>query len=348
MLHKLVRIAGDTALYRLVSRDFLNDYYIVSGEGTRRMMTSPEVVGFDCYTAMLEPMQGALKALFGGLDRAAILTILRGGLNYPLEECCHRCGVRVDNINFLSCERIIRSGVIEGLDIRYEKLHPEKDCTLMIGDILASGDTLHKCLLHTVEAFRAAGGSLRRLIFFTIGGTRTFTLMEDLTRHIRTVWPEFEGVSCIFFEGAFTVYEDKGVTGVNIPMIDFGWKDGVISPEFREYVLDYEYAPALLEKCIIYDGGARRYELAAHYREVVEYWEDLLAAAARADYGAFIAEKIGYSAATYEEWLDLNGYSADMNLEPLYDKEQQYLARLRSRSLAEICSSRLEQLKPLI
>ena len=345
---KLVSYKKEIGLYGLVSDFFINRYYAISSEGTRHMMASPEVVGFDCYKAMLKPMNDALKALEPDLKKATILTILRGGLNYPLEECCHSCGIRIDNINFLSCERIIEKGVIKGLEIHYDKLHPEKDCTLMIGDILASGDTIRKCLTYAVDAFAKAGGSIRKIVFFTIGGTKAFTFFEEMTAHIRSVWPEFEGFECIFFEGAFTVYEDKGVTGVNIPMIDFGWKGGCISPEFREYVLDYKHAPALLEKCIIYDGGARRYEIGDHFEEVIGYWEDLRKAAPAADYEAFLAEKVGYARATYPEWLEICGYPAESHLETLYEKEQRYLAELRTHSLTEICEARLTQLFNLI
>lgn len=348
MFINLVRKDQETALYKLVSQDSLNDYYIISSEGTRRLMASPEVIGYDCCKAVMVPMKAALRALEPNLKKAAILTILRGGLNYPIEECCHECGIRLDNINFLSCERVIRNHVIEGLEIKYDKLHPEKDITLMIGDILASGDTIRKCLQHTIDVFAAAGGSLRKIIFFTIGGTKAFPLMEDFTRRIREMWPAFEGFECIFFEGAFTVYEDKGVTGVNIPMIDFGWKGGCISPEFREYILDYKYAPALLEKCIIYDGGARRYEIGDHFKEVIEYWEDLREASHKADYEAFLAEKVGYAQATYPEWLKICGYPAEWNLEPLYRKEQRYLAELRKQNLTAICEARLTQLFNLI
>ena len=344
MFINLVRKDQETALYKLVSKDSLNDYYIISSEGSRHLMASPEVIGYDCCTALVTPMKAALKALEPDLKKAAILTILRGGLNYPLEECCHSLGIKVDNINFLSCERVIRNHVIEGLEIKYDKLHPEKDCTLMIGDILASGDTIRKCMQHTVEEFAKAGGSIRRIIFFTIGGTKAFTLFEELSAMIREKWSAFEGFECVFFEGAFTVYEDKGVTGVNIPMIDFGWKGGCISPEFREYILDYEYAPALLEKCIIYDGGARRYEIGDHFEEVIGYWEDLRAAAPAADYDAFLAEKVGYAHASYDEWLEICGYSPDWKLEPLYNKEQKYLSDLRKQSLVEICENRLQQL----
>ena len=31
----------------------------------------------------------------------------------------------------------------------------------------------------------------------------------------------------------------------------------------------------LFEKCIIYDGGARRYEIHEHVEEVLEFWEGI-------------------------------------------------------------------------
>lgn len=347
MHHTIVRIDKETALYKLVSPDFLNDYYVISSEGTRRMMASPEVISYDCCAAMKEPIMAAFKAL-GINGKAAILSILRGGLNYPIEECCHDCGIRVDNINFMSCERVIRNRQITGLEIKYEKFAPERDCTLMIGDIIASGDTFRVCFKHFVEFILRNGGSLRRVVLFTIGGTRAFGLLEEMTGWIRSFWPDFEGFKCIFIEGIFTVYEDKGVTGVNVPMIDFGWKGGIVSPEFREFVCDYTYAPALLEKCIIYDGGARRYEIRAHFKEVEWYWRDLLEVSGKVDFDAFIAEKVGYERADYRQWLQICGYPEDAQLEGLYAKEQNYLSGLREKDLTVICEDRLKQLKKTI
>lgn len=313
-------------------------------------MASPEVVGFDSYAAMLPSTVKALEQLKSmdrkGLDRVNILTILRGGLNYPLEEACHRCGIMLTDISFMSCERIIRDGVITGLDVKYEQVHTEQDCTLLIGDIIASGATLKLCLWHFVEKFRKMGHSIRKIIFFTVGGTKAMDLMEEMTARIRTFWPGFEGFQCVFYEGCFTVYEDRGVTGVNIPDIDFGWKGGLITPEFRKYVADYTYAPALLEKCIIYDGGARRYKIGEHVEEVEAYWKDLRAVADSADYPAFLEEKAGYAMGTsYGQWLEINHYEDSESLRAVFDREQAYLASLSSRKLGDICSQRLEQLK---
>lgn len=335
--------------YSLESQALVNKYHIVTDEGTRRLMASPEVVGFSSYLAMLPPTVKALKILKEkdrrSLDRVNILTILRGGLNYPVEEACQRCGIMVPDISFMSCERIIRDGVITGLDVKYEQVRTEPDCTLVIGDIIASGQTLNLCLRHVIERFRAAGHGIRKIIFFTVGGTKAISLMESLTAEMRSYWPSFEGFECVFYEGIFTVYTDKGVTGVNIPDIDFGWKGGAISPEFRRYVLQYSYAPALLEKCIIYDGGARRYQIGIHAEEVEGYWKDLLSVADRADYPAFIAEKTGYERASYEEWLEINHYLPSDDLRAIYDMEQNYTAELKTKSLRSICEERLEQIR---
>lgn len=335
--------------YHLEESSFLNNYYIVTDEGTRRLMASPEVVGFDSYSAMVPPTAKALEILKAqdsrGFDTVNILTILRGGLNYPIEESCHRSGITLTNISFMSCERIIRDGVITGLDVKYEQVHTEPDCTLLIGDIIASGATLRLCLWHFIDRFRANGHSIRKIVFFTVGGTKAIGLMEEMTTEIRRFWPDFEGFHCVFYEGIFSVYTDKGVTGVNIPDIDFGWKDSFIAPEFRQYVADYDYAPALLEKCIIYDGGARRYKIGEHVEELTGYWEDLLAVADKADYKAFLAEKAGYADSNYEEWLELNHYEDSDDLRRIYEHEQEYLAALASQSLKDICERRLAQIR---
>lgn len=349
MPHTLQTVDKQAGFYKLAGDSFLNNYYIITAPGTRELMASPLVIGFDSYKAMLGPTMVALKQLKAldshHLDRANILTILRGGLNYPVEESCNRSGIKVTNMSFLSCERIIEDGVITGLDVKYEKLHTEPDCTLVIGDIVASGQTLELSLEHVIKRFRENGHNIRKIVFFTIGGTKAVRLMERQTAYMREFWPGFEGFDCVFYEGMFTVYEDNGVTGVNIPDIDFGWKGGTIAPQFREYILKYERHPALLEKCIIYDGGARRYEIDLHYEEVMEYWTSLRKASLTADMSAFIAEKLGYDKAGYEEWLEINHYPADADLQDLYEMEQDYAEALRGQSLTEICYTRIRQLE---
>lgn len=337
-------LSEDTSIYKLESDRICNNYYIISSRGTRRLMASPEVVGYDSYQAMGPATTAGLKYLkANGLSEGvSILTILRGGLNYPIEECCDKTGITVQGINFVSCERVIERGVITGLDIKYEKLHPVKDCVLMIGDIIASGETLRLCLGKVADIFDLFGGSFKKVVFFTIGGTKAISIMEQMTEDFRKKWPDFQGFECFFYEGIFSVYENFGVTGVNTPDIDFGWQEGIISPEFRSYIVSDPNA--LFEKCIIYDGGARRYEIYAHYDEVMEYWRALLAAAPHTRIEHFIEEKIGYSPETeYDEWLDITRLQGLAGTEELFYKEKAFIQRSSQRKLAEICNTRIAE-----
>ena len=342
-----VGLQDDTSIYELQSPQFQNKYFIISGAGTRRLMAFPEVVGFDSYSAMLPETVAALRYLFpsGSEGDVDILTILRGGLNYPVEEACHRVGIRVRDIHFLSCERIIEEHVITGLDIKYEKLRVTKNRTLVIGDIIATGDTLRMCLDQVVDRFRRKGGSIRKIIFFTIGGTRAISLMERMAERISAYFPEFEGFECFFYEGIFTVYEDKGVSGINVPNIDFGWNDGVVSPEFRNYIMDNQ--DALFEKCIIYDGGARRYEIPVHFEEVFEYWEGILERADQIDPVALTNEKLGYEGPLdFAIWLLVThlGTLPQEGLRELWEKEQALCRRAASISIKELAERRIQQI----
>ena len=68
----------------------------------------------------------------------------------------------------------------------------------------------------------------------------------------------------------------------------------------------------------------------------------------KVDFDEFIAEKVGYARADYRQWLEICGYPEDAGLEKLYAKEQNYLSRLRTKSLTAICEERLKQLKKTI
>ena len=115
-----------------------------------------------------------------GYDKQIFFLILRGALNYPLEEACYREHIRVHDISFLSSERVFEKEEIAGLEIKYSKLTMVPDSTLMIGDIIASGETLIHCLRYVTDFYRDHGARLRNIIIFTIGGTKGIDILEKL------------------------------------------------------------------------------------------------------------------------------------------------------------------------
>lgn len=338
---------GSSTIYEINTTSSANSYYVVSSPESIELLARPEVVGFNCQRCLLPSTQAFLDFLRQkeSVQRPHILNILRGGLNFPLEEACFNIGLNVCNTDFVTCERVIENGEIKGLDIKYEKIIAEQGATLLIGDIIASGETLCECLPLICRRYRDMGGSLRKVVFFTIGGTKAVGIMERMAAKIKELWPEFEGFCCIFYEGMFTVYEDHGVTGINTPDIDFYWNGGAVAPELRNYVMDNSVA--LLEKCMIYDGGARRYEMRNHIDEVLEYWTELHEIADKADFKAFVEEKLGYSLeASYEEWLEAARLAASDAHRALWQKEVVTAhALLKSTTLQAFCEQRIKAFK---
>lgn len=330
--------------YRLLGREFRNEYYIVSEAETRKLLDTPEIVGYEVYRCMV-PATSQMMYYFkdtGRVTTANILSILRGALNYPLEESCYREHIRVHDISFLSSERIFDKEELKGLEIKYSKLTMVPGSTLLIGDIIASGETLTHCLNYVISYYRENGASLRNIIIFTIGGTRGIEILEELTSEIRGFWPEFEGFIMVYYEGIFSTYQDQGVSGVNIPNVDFYWKGGIVAPEFRKETLASR--DPLFEKCVIYDGGARRYEIHEHIEEVLGFWNHMLERSGEIDFEALKEEKLGHALPiSFDDWLRVNHYT---ELESdktgwLYRQEQGFIGSLEGITLREIAEHRI-------
>ena len=295
--------------YRLEGGSFLNEYYIVSEAETRKLMNHPEVVGYEVYASLVTATSQMMYYLKEQkkITSANILSILRGALNYPLEESCYKEHIRVHDISFMSSERVFGENDEMSLDIKYCKLTMVPNSTLMIGDI---------------------------------------EILEKLTREIRTYWPDFEGFITVYYEGVFSCYEegDKGVSGINRALIDFYWKGGIIAPAFRRETLSMQNP--LFEKCTIYDGGARRYEIHEHIDEVLEFWNGILERADKIDKQALLEEKLGHALPiSYEDWVrDCHYGKLDEKLTRwLYQQERGFVESLRGISLEQIALQRIEE-----
>ena len=332
--------------YRLEGENYVNEYYVTSEAETRKLLNTPEIVGYEVYNCLIPSTSQMLYYLKEQkkVTTANILSILRGALNYPLEESCYREHIRVHDISFLSSERVFVEEEIAGLEIKYSKLTMVPDSTLLIGDIIASGETLIHCLRYVTDFYRSHGAKLRNSIIFTIGGTKGLEILEKLTQEIREFWPEFEGFITIYYEGIFSTYQDKGVSGINLPDVDFYWKDGIVAPEFRRETLSM--CSPLFEKCIIYDGGARRYEIHEHVEEVLAFWEGILKRADQIDFEELLAEKLGHALEiSYEDWIAVNHYQKIRRADTrwLYQQERGYIESVRGMSLKELAEQRIAE-----
>ena len=87
-------------------------------------MNHPEVVGYEVYASLVTATSQMMYYLKEKkkITSANILSILRGALNYPLEESCYKEHIRVHDISFMSSERVFENGEMTGLEIKYCKL----------------------------------------------------------------------------------------------------------------------------------------------------------------------------------------------------------------------------------
>ena len=257
----------------------------------------------------------------------------------------------VSDLNQASVDEIVAAGAKAATNAEIGEtcdvvLTMVPNSTLMIGDIIASGETLVQCLRYVTDYYRRQGAQLRNIVLFTIGGTQGIEILEKLTREIRTYWPDFEGFITVYYEGVFSCYEegDKGVSGINRALIDFYWKGGIIAPAFRRETLSMQNP--LFEKCTIYDGGARRYEIHEHIDEVLEFWNGILERADKIDKQALLEEKLGHALPiSYEDWVrDCHYGKLDEKLTRwLYQQERGFVESLRGISLEQIALQRIEE-----
>ena len=342
-----VFLEDEVSLFRLKA-DYKNRYYIVSDPKITKLLNSPEVIGYDVHKAMVPTTVKTLKYLDSQslLHPLNIFNILRGALNFPMEESSYLGGLKVHNISFLSCERVFQGKEVTGLDARYSKLTTVDKGTLLIGDIIASGDTFTHCIKYVLQHYKQNDVSLKNIVYFTIGGKRGIELAENLTDEIRKFWPNFEGIIGIFYGGIFDCYETKGVIGFQRPMIDFYWGDGIVDPYYRRTTL--EATDRIFEKCIIYDGGARRFEIDEHIAEVTEYWEGILEKANEINLFELLAERLGHQLdISYEDWVKSNHYDLldEKLLRELYNEEKQFIKNLEVSgvTLEQIAKRRLSE-----
>ena len=104
------------ACYKLAGGNYVNEYYVVSEAETRKLLNTPEIVGYEVYDCLI-PSTSQMLYYFKEQKKvttANILSILRGALNYPLEESCYREHIRVHDISFLSSERVFADEEIAG------------------------------------------------------------------------------------------------------------------------------------------------------------------------------------------------------------------------------------------
>ena len=237
--------------------------FVVSNEDSCRLISCPELVGLDVQKSLYHATVDFLSYLqnSGSLSKINIVNILRGGLNFPLENACASLDSTIPDVSFVTSERM-SIGEVVSLQMKYKKVIPSPHSSVLIGDIIASGSTLTNTIDYLSECYDAYGICPKNIVVFTIGTYKTLNTIRKIDSVLRSRWPSCEGIVPVFYEAIFNVYENCGLTGLNTIGLDFYMADALVLPHLR---LSYQRRKStIFEKCAIYDGGDRRFNPEAH------------------------------------------------------------------------------------
>lgn len=320
--------------------------YIISNLSTRQLLGKPELVGYDICEKLLVPIKDMLCFFKKEqiLSNINVVNILRGGLNFPIERACFTEELNVEEVSFLTSERIFVDDKVSRIESKYRKIADVPDATIILGDIIASGETLYNTIKYITEEYINYKNKIKKIIIFTIGTNNAITLIQKLEKELKALWKEFEGIHIVFFEAVFTTYFSSGITGLNLPYVDFTFKNGILAPEYRKILIENPYT--IFEKCAIYDGGARRFEKKIHINTILKYWNDLYLIADKISLQKFYNEKMGDAFLNLEDWINLNNYKEldKKEIASLYFCEKDYFEILQKLNLKRISGDRYEQL----
>jgi len=285
-------ITGDSTLKR----------YVASTNETIDILNKPEVVGQDFRNKLMNGVSKILKCLPHGFDEefdedhVDVLHFLRGGLNFGLMEALNKAyGFNTHSASFMSSERKKQEGKWKIKDDQYSKLSVHPCSTIFIGDISATGVTLKsglaklyeqtsgeenlpnfvkECLFQGIEDKQKKEKiPLKNLVLFTIGCKEIEDVLETYHQLFCKTFKEYENTYVIYLEGRFKLASDSDSLRIKITDTDLLRYPALLSPEFE--LSQYSSLAYPLERCIIYDGGSRSFNVKKHMREVVEYWETL-------------------------------------------------------------------------
>lgn len=301
--------------------------FLFSTEETRAIVNNPLVYGFEYTEKLRTGIEHFLRKYQEFLSKPLhsskvnIVHFLRGGLNFCLREAfAHAYSWNDHGCSFLSSQRSVdENGRWYVHEDDYAKITIPKKSTIVIGDVVATGVTLDHGLQKLTQIIKSQGGSIQRVLFFTIGCHKAEKILEKYAEKWRQIFSDFEGIDLVYIEGKFHLADTKTKAAIKILGTDLLRKECVMAQAFIDSQSEKDTYP--LERCTIYDAGSRAFDIPEYKDDVVEYWEEVLS----------LAEQGVSAAELLEERFPL--------------ATEQMKADYKKIDLADLCKRHLENLK---
>lgn len=254
--------------------------FIASTPQTRIISNDPTVAGIR-YTERLQKAVHSVLANFefGLVEReTVVLNILRGSLNFGLRDALAEAYHWFrHNTSFISAQRARDDQNKESWHITekgYKKIYFPAQTSLVMGDVVATGTSLHFALNEIIKAAVEQHCQLKNFVFFTYGGVKAETIFREIDEKCRKLFPEYEQTYVIYFEGRFTVPDINTKLSIRLTGTDLLRYKALMAPEFVES--QYENPSFPLERCTIYDAGSRAFWIPEYVDDVISYWQQTL------------------------------------------------------------------------
>lgn len=266
----------DCALYSL---DDSRNSFVVSTKESRAICNDPLVFGVEYTKKLTKACTHALSVLELSLEEREtnVVHLLRGGLNFGLREALGTAfGWNRHGSSFLSAQRQRCEDNPEEWEItecEYQKLDLPKKVSFVLGDVVASGASLKHGLLTLLDAALDQRSHIVSILFFTIGGPRTRSVVRQVDKEMKRHFPDFKGTTIVYLEGRFPVAAPETELSIKLTGTDLLRHGQALAPEFLES--QYENSAYPLERCTIYDAGSRAFDPDHYLRDVLDYWREV-------------------------------------------------------------------------
>lgn len=257
--------------------------YIFSTQPSRKILNVPEVLGCEFTRELRNSITRSLKffpetGLIRNLDPRSISVIhfLRSGLNFGLREALYDAfGFNTHLSSFLTSQRARdQFGRWYIKDDQYRRLEIPPDASLFIGEIVATGVTVENGFDIIFNLAKNLGRPIRNIFFFTIGCHKIEKTLRKYDRLFRSAFRGYRKTYLIYVEGKYHLADSKTEVTIKLQGTDLMRFPGLLTPEFE--LSQFQNIAYPLERCVIYDGGSRAFNIPNYLEDVRSYWEQLL------------------------------------------------------------------------
>jgi hypothetical protein len=284
-MDRLEPILGNDRIsyYRL-----LGDYtgkiktFVVSTPYSRDFLNRPEVYGCRFTNALRRTVTLALKHFpepeaVAGLppEKISVVHFLRSGLNFGIRDGLYdACRFNTHLSSFLTSQRQRdRYGRWYVREDQYRKLEIPNGVSFFIGEIVATGVTVENGFDIIFRQAKNLGREVENVFFFTIGCHKIEKTLRKYDALFRAAFPGYRNTYLVYLEGKFHLADSKTRVAVKIQGTDLMRSPALLAPEFELSQFDSLGPP--LERCVIYDGGARAFNVPGYLEDVRSYWEKM-------------------------------------------------------------------------